>query len=130
MYGDEEVKGNEVKHWKGRRLWLWPYGPVKVADNRADNYLANKQASMFIGGGAPAKFAEQDNYFKECEAIVKQIIAKMILDRSLGKIVTRIENFTYDKMEIAGSTKFIGMELKFWFYDPTGFEYDETKWNP
>lgn len=129
-YGDQGVQNNEIRVWKGRRLWLWPYGPARVEDNLSDNYLQLKEGSLFIGGRAPSeKYEHEESYQEENEAIVKAIISRMIRDRGEGLLVSRINGYSYEKVTIQNSSKIMGVELRFSFYDPTGFEYDETQWD-
>jgi hypothetical protein len=128
-YGDQDVQNNEIRTWKGKRLWLWPYGPVRIEDNRSDNYLQRKEGSLFIGGAAPsAKYEDEDVFLNDCEAIVKSLISRILKDLYEQKIVTRLNGYSFERVVLTGSTRMIGCELKFFFYDPSGFEYDESQW--
>lgn len=127
-YGDQEEQNQEVITWEGTKLWLWPYGPVRIVDNQADNYMQQKEGSLFIGGPEPEEYADRDAYFLQCELIAKGIISRMIKDRYEEVLVTRINGWSFDRAESVLSTKMIGVELKFFFDDPTGFEYDENEW--
>lgn len=128
-YGDQDVQNNEIRHWKGRRLWLWPYGPVRVEDNRSDNYMKHKEGSLFVGGVASsAKFSDENDYLKVCERICEDLISRILKDRGEGLLVTILNGYSYERVVLQHSSKIIGVELRFNFYDPTGFEYDETQW--
>lgn len=128
-YGDQDVQNNEIRTWTGRKLWLWPYGAVRIEDNRSDNYLQRKEGSLFIGGSAgSAKFADEDDYQKVNEQICKDIVSRMLKDRAEALLVTPINGFTYEKLVIQQSSRILGCELRFFFIDPTGFEYDATQW--
>lgn len=130
-FGDQDVVNNQVRTWKGIKLWLWPYGEVKTEENSNDNYLDRVPGSLFIGGAAgTTDFAGEYAFFLQCEQIVKEIRNRMLQDMANGLILTRLNGWSRDKVEIHMSTKMIGCELRFFFHDPTGFEYDDTKWNP
>jgi hypothetical protein len=131
-YGDQDVVNSEIRSWKGRKLWLWPYDSITVEENSNDNYLDKVPGSFFIGGAAGStKFAVENDYIRDCEQIVKDIRNKMLQDMANQIILTRLNGWSRQPVElVAGATKLIGYELKFFFHDSTGFEYDETKWNP
>lgn len=128
-YGDQEVQNNEVRQWGGKRLWLWPYGMVRVEDNLSDNYLQRKEGVLFVGGSAPKKFDDEDEFVASCEGICKDIISRMIKDRADQILVTRINGYSYEKVVIQQSTRIVGCELRFNFTDPNGFTYDPLKWD-
>jgi hypothetical protein len=89
------------------------------------------QGSLFVGGAAGStKFADEYAFFLVCEQIVKDIRNKMLKDMNDDLILTRLRGWSRDAVEINMSTKLIGCELRFFYHDSTGFEYDETKWNP
>lgn len=128
-YGDQDVQNNEVRSWKGRRLWLWPYGAARIEDNLSDNYLQLKEGSLFVGGVPPSgKFADEEAYQEENEGIVKDLISRILRDRANGLLVTRLNGYAFEKVTIQQSSRILGVELRFSFYDATGFEYDETQW--
>lgn len=129
-YGDQDVQNAEAITWEGTKLWLWPYGPVRVVDNLGDNYMQQKEGSVFVGGPEPEAYEDQDTRFNQCETIVKQLISRMLRDRAAGTLITRVNNWTFERSEIDLSTKMIGYQLRFFFDDPTGFEYNENDWNP
>ncbi len=129
-FGDQDVMNNEVRTWAGTKLWLWPYGEVKTEENSNDNNLDRVSGSLFIGGAAGStKFADEYSYFLRCEQIVKDIRNKVLFDLNAGTVLTRLSGWTRQQVEINMSTKLIGCELRFFYNDPTGFEYDPNKWN-
>lgn len=131
LFGDTDVQSNEVKNWKGKKLWLWPYGVVRISDNTSDNYLRRKEGVLFVGGAVESKkFVNEHAHFKICEKIVADIISRMLFDRSENKLVTKLDGWSYQQSElITGSSKLIGCEFRFWFYEPGGFEYNVTQWD-
>lgn len=129
-FGDQDVLNNEISGWNGKKLWLWPYGEVKTEENANDNYLDRVQGSLFVGGAAgSAKFSDEYAYFLACEQIVKEIRNRVLKDMIDGKVITRLNGWARAQVEINMSTKLIGCELRFFYHDPSGFTYDENKWN-
>jgi len=131
LFGDDDVATNEGKVWKGKKLWLEPYQPATIQDQLSDNYLQEKKGSLWIGG-APAsqKFQARFDFFKECEIIVKDVISKMLKDRSEELLITRLTSYRFGMGEFNFSaTNMVGCRLDFSFLDPSGFPYDVDKWN-
>lgn len=130
LFGDDDVAVNEGKVWKGKKLWLEPYQPVTITDQLSDNYLAEKKGSLWVGGAPPTqKFQARFDLYKECEVIVKDIIAKMLKDRSEELLITRLTSYKFGMGELTFSaTNLVGCRFDFTFYDPSGFEFDEDKW--
>jgi hypothetical protein len=131
LFGDSDVAANEVKHWRGKKLWLEPYEPGTVIDRKSDNLLTEFPCSLFVGGCAPSgKFQDEDDWYHECEAIIRQIIAYMRKDYVQFSAHFEFGKLKFGKAEmILGSTKIIGCRLDFPYIDPTGFHYDASKWN-
>jgi hypothetical protein len=131
LFGDGDVAINEGKVWKGKKLWLEPYQPVTIADQMSDNYLQQKVGSLWVGGAPVSnKFSERHSFFSECENIVKDIIAKMLKDRGEELLITRLTSYKFGMGELNFSaTELIGCRFDFTFTDPSGFEYDDAKWN-
>src|SRR5687768_14489982 len=76
MFGDQEVQNNEVRAWRGKKLWLWPYGIVRIEDALSDNYLKRKEGSLFVGGVAPsAKYDDENAWVQACEQICESIVS-------------------------------------------------------
>lgn len=130
LFGDDDVAVNEGKVWKGKKLWLEPYQPVTITDQRSDNYLQEKKGSLWVGGPTTSnKFQARFDMFKDCEIIVKDIIAKMLKDRSEELLITQLTSYKFGMGEFTFSASNMpGCRFDFMFVDPTGFEYDEDKW--
>jgi hypothetical protein len=130
MFGDEDIAINKGRAWKGKQLWLEPWQPVKIVDQLSDNYLQEKTGTLWLGGSPPsAKFQDRLDYYGACEAIVKDIIARMLKDRNEELLITRITTYRYGMGEFTfSSTPMVGCRFDFTFHDPSGFEYNENKW--
>jgi hypothetical protein len=130
MFGDEDIAINKGRVWKGKQLWLEPWQPVKINDQKSDNYLKEKKGSLWVGGAPPsAKFQDRLDYFRACEIIVEDIIAKMLKDRTEELLITQLTTYTYGMGEFTfSSTPMMGCRFDFIYQDPSGFPYDETKW--
>lgn len=131
LYGDRDIAANEGRSWEGLKLWLWPYESVRVQDDRSDNYLKRKQGTLWVGGAAhSASFEDEQNYFRNCEMIVEDIISRILKDANEFLLVTRIQEYSYQQADLLiGSTNYIGCELRFFYLDPTGFIYDNDRWD-
>jgi hypothetical protein len=131
LFGDDDVAINEGRVWKGKKLWLEPWQPVKISDPLSDNYLKDKKGSLWIGGPvAGLKFQQRLDFYGECESIVEDIISRMLMDRTEELLITRLTSYTYGMGEFMfSSTKMLGCRFDFTFQDPSGFSYDESKWD-
>jgi hypothetical protein len=132
LFGDEGVPNNDLKAWprNQKKLWLEPYAPTQVIGPNVDNMIKQKAGVLMVGGPvADNKFSTSQQLFKACEIIVEQIIAKMDLDLRAGTLLTSFASLKYGQAEHAFSaTRLVGCRLDFTFQDPSGFVYDENKW--
>lgn len=130
LFGDDDVAVNKGRSWTGKALWLEPWQPVKITDQLSDNYLQEKKGSIWVGGSPGTdKFQARLDYYETTEVIVKDIIARMLKDRNEELLITRLTSYSYGMGEFTfSSTKMIGCRFDFTFQDPSGFEYDESKW--
>ena len=130
LFGDVEVGQNEARDWTGKKLWAWPPNRGRMLDARSDNYLLNRDGSIWIGGHSGSdKFEDEDAFYNSCEVIMKQVVAKMIVDRMEAKLSTDFNGHTIQRADLQiSATKFIGCEYVFTWHDPTGFEYNEDDW--
>lgn len=130
LFGDVEVGQSEASEWKGKKLWAWPSERARMQDQLSDNLYLTREGSIWIGGGAPEKFADRDTYYQECEAIVKKLLSKINFDRSESLLSTNFSSYTMQRADMMlGGSPFIGCELILNWDDPDGFEYDEDDWN-
>jgi hypothetical protein len=131
LFGDVEVGQNEAREWQGKKLWAWPSQRGRMSDSNADNYLLNREGSVWLGGPAQAEtFADTDTYYNDCEKLAKQIVARIIKDKQDAKLSTSFSSITIQRADMKlGATDFVGCEILITWVDPTGFEYDETKWS-
>lgn len=133
IFGDDQVALNSAKSWKGIRLWLDPNPSASVQDNLSDNFLQQRQGALWIGGPVIGNsFESRDNLYKQSEAIVKDVISKMLKDKSEFVLLTGFSSYKFGRADYElGSSKMVGCRLEFTYTDPSGFAYDESKWtNP
>lgn len=133
LFGDEEVGSNKIRSWgTGKKLWLEPPQPARLLDGNSDNLLLDRPSAFTICGAAGSKlFADEYNYYKACEAIVIDVIARMRKDYSAAtlKVVIDWPASRLNWVELTlGGTKLIGCRLDFSYRDPSGFPYTEAKW--
>lgn len=130
IFGDDDATVNEGTRWKNKKLWLEPYQPVTITDQQSDNYLIEKKGSLWVGGAPSSdKFEEKHAFFKECEDIVRDIIAKMLRDRTDEVLITRLTSYKFGMGQFNfGASNLVGCRFDFTFWDPSGFAYDTNKW--
>ncbi len=132
QYGDFDVMNSKVKSSLMLPvLWMHPYQPVRITDDRSDNETGVKQISLYLYAKANSEaFADRDTKYKELEAIVRDILGKMKKDWNEGTIQTDINGFQYGEADttIFGATNFVGCRLDINFRIPMRLEYNEDKW--
>lgn len=133
LFGDEEVGNNKIRSWgTGKKLWLEPPQPARMLDGNSDNLQLERPSSLTICGAAGSKkFQDEYDFYKECEGIVIDIIARMRKDYSDStlKVLIDFPSMRLNWVELTlGGTKLIGCRLDFSFRDPSGFPYTEAKW--
>lgn len=131
LYGDLEVGMNEARHWATKKLWLDPPEIGQMLDQGADNLMMQWPCSLFVGGAAGSgKFADEDNYYRACLQIVRDIIGRIRRDYIAHEVVFDFSSIRLGRAEMMlGSTKIIGCRMEFSYKDPTTFPFDEAKWN-
>lgn len=130
-YGDQEILQSASRsNLKLPVLWLEPYQPVVVQDNFSDNHLGLVTTTVAIYTKSESeKYEDVDDAYSKCEAIIKDIISKLIKDYNEGEIVISLNGFKYGQAEdLMGATRLIGCRLDISYYRPERFVYDENKW--
>lgn len=138
-WGNKEVIMNDNRSdLPARFLWAMPYDNARYEDNRSDNVMKLKVARVaYMIIPDSALFADEEEAFDACEAVIEQILAKILVDKGGASVagvwtmlVTDISSWTTGPAEkLLGSTKYIGWEMKITFKDNTHLAYDATKWN-
>jgi len=137
-WGDADVVRNDNRSdITSRFLWAMPYNNSRYGDKYSDNVHKTKQARVaYMIVPDSEKFSDEDTAFDFCEAVIEQIMAKLLLDKR-GKdvagtwemILSDINSWTGGPVEkTIGSTKYIGWELQINFMDNTNLSYDDSKW--
>jgi len=139
-YGDKDIVENESRsNGVSRFLWATPYDSAQYTDVFSDNVQKKKKAKVAYFKKTPSnKFADIDTTYQDCEAVIEDIISKIIQDKrgqdvsgTWTMVAVNISAFkTQPVEEIIGSSHFIGCELEMEFGDNTNLAYDATKWNP
>ncbi len=111
-------------------LWQEPYQPVTVQDPLSDNHTGLVTQTIAVYAQASTdKYEDQEEAYNQCEAIIKDIISRMIRDNHTGLITHELQGFKYGEAEdLMGSTKLIGCRLDIQYFRPERFVYDENKW--
>lgn len=130
LYGDIEIGQTDAADWHGKKLWAWPAQRARGAGQN-DNYFLTRDGTIWIGGPCVSeKFSDEDDFYFACEAIMKQILSKLIKDFTDAGMSTNFRGYTLQRSDMQiSATKFIGCELLFSFDDPDDFEFDENDWN-
>lgn len=143
-WGNKDVIRNDNKSdMPEKLLWAYPYDRAKYGDKNSDNVHKTKTARVaYLVLPASEKFSDEDAAFEACEAVIEQILAKLLKDKRGANvtdeeteetewvmIVTDISSWSSGPVEhMFGSTKYIGWELKIDFMDNTNLAYDNSKW--
>ena len=138
-WGEKDVVKNDSRsHMPARLLWAMPYERATYEDNSSDNIVKIKVARVaYMIVPDSELFTDEDAAFDACEAVIEEILAKILLDKKgvdvLGEwnmISTRVENWTTGPVEYKiGSTKYIGWEMNLIFIDNTNLAYDASTSN-
>lgn len=113
-------------------LWCEPYEQVQLLDSHHDNTLEQYPCSLVVAGKKPELFDDQDQHYSDCETIVKDIIAKMLLDYQSDPQVlsTELSSYKFGRAEATfGSIIMYGCKLDFNFKAPAEITYNPSKWS-
>lgn len=145
-WGDKDVIRNDNRSdLPSRFLWAAPYDNTKYGDKLSDNVHKIKTARVaYMIVPASELFAHEDEAFDACEAVIEQILAKIMVDKrgahvtsgdppvtAWTMLATDINSWTSGPVQkTIASTRYIGWELQINFIDNTNLAYDASKWNP
>lgn len=139
-WGDLDVVRNDNRSdLTAAFLWAQPYERTPYTDPDSDNITKRKTARVaYLKVRTTEKFSDIDADYDAAEAIVEQIMAKILQDKrgamvgsNYELIATSISTwYTQPVHYVIGSTEYIGFELNIDFKDNAGLEYDATKWDP
>jgi hypothetical protein len=138
-WGDKDVMKNDSRSdMPARVLWATPYDGARYIDRSSDNINKVKQARVaYMIVPDSEKFSDIDAAFDACEAVIEQILTKILMDKKgvdvdgvWTMLVTTVDSWKTGPVEaVFGSTKYIGWELELNFMDNTNLAYDASKWN-
>lgn len=137
-WGDEDVVQNDNRSDMPERiLWAQPYDNSRYTDRNSDNIVKTKGARVaYLKPAASEAFSDIETCVDECEAVMEQILAKMLMDKrgyDVAGVWTMISfdvnGITGQPIEyMLGSTQYYGFELYIPFIDNTNMAYDASKW--
>lgn len=137
-WGNKDVIKNDSRSdLVARFLWATPYENARYTDKSSDNVNKIKVARVaYMIVPESELYADEDLAFDACEAVIEQIIAKIMKDKAgqdvagvWTMLATDPSSWTTGPVEKKlGSTKFIGWEMRINFIDNTSLEYDPSKW--
>ncbi len=132
VFADEGQMNSIIRSAKlGKVMWLDPYDQVQLLDSISDNFIEQYPAAFTIASAKPAKFTDQDTLYQECEAIVKDIVARMLMDYQSDPqvLVTQLSSYKFAPAEATfGATPLYGCRLEFTFTAPAALTYNPAKW--
>lgn len=129
-FGDNEVlMAANRSDMEARVLWVSEYENW-TAQGTQDNLHTRKPFKMvYMKVPASDLFADKQTAKDQCEAVMRQIIAKIIVDKQAGLVLTKLDSIKAEVGEyMVGSTNYCGCEVSLEILDNTGFQYDATKW--
>ena len=137
-WGDKNVVKNDNRsNITPSFLWVVPYEQSRYSDILSDNIIKTKPVALsFMKVRESAKFADEEADYEFCEAVMEQIMARIIKDKrgAMGAtnwemLVANISSAVGAPVETTiGSTRYIGWELKLDFMENGNLAYDAAKW--
>ncbi len=132
VFADEMEMNSIIRSAKlGKVMWLDPYDQVQLLDSISDNFIEQYPGALTVASAKPGKFADQDILYQECESIVKDVIAKLLMDYQADPqvLVTQLSSYKFAPAEATfGATTLYGCRLEFTFTAPAGLTYNPAKW--
>lgn len=138
-WGDEDVLKNDNRSdMPARILWAVPYEQSRYGDRNSDNIVKTKGARVaYLKPAVSELFADVNTCVDECEAVMEQIFAKMLVDKRGVEVDGVWTMISFDVNGVTGkpvemmfgSTQYYGFELYIPFNDNTNLAYDASKWN-
>ncbi len=129
-FGDEDVIRTAAKTGlQEKTLWADRHQPTEIRDERFDNFLGERQATIMVMSPDKEKHADQQALYNTCEAIVTDIISRILKDFNDGLLSTQFSRYKYGEGEIElGSTRYRGCRLDLFWEAPVELEYAELNW--
>lgn len=129
-FGDEDVIRTAAKTGlQEKTLWADRHQPTEIRDERFDNYLGERQATIMVMSPDKEKYADQQVIFNTCEVIITDIISRILKDFNAGLLSTQFNRYKYGEGEIElGSTRYRGCRLDLFWEAPVDLGYNEDKW--
>ncbi len=129
IYGDDDVQKNEIRTWDGIKLWLEDPSRIKPIGPNIDNLLKEKRCSLWVGGSPPsASFEDIQTFYNQCQTIIEDIISRVLRDRQNQDLVTEVTSYEYGRADYNLSTQMVGCRWDFSYHDPSGYPFNEDKW--
>jgi hypothetical protein len=129
LFGDVDIGQEEAGSWQGKKLWAWPADRSKLQDQHSDNFFLGREGSIWVGGPCNSELhSDQDEFYNQCEVIMKKVISRLIKDKIECSIDINLTGSVKRADTKLSSTAFIGCEYTFTITDPDGFAYSEDDW--
>lgn len=129
VFGEEEViRTTNRTAAKPRQLWVEEYEEFDFMDELADNVLLKKTFRItYMKVPASQKFDDIQSGKDDCEKVIKDIIAKLMVDKAAGLLVTTIASWK-GKVGLwdIGGTRYCGCQLSIEIMDNTWLVYDPS----
>lgn len=138
-WGDDKVIQNDSRSNITRNfLWAVPYEDAKYGDAHSDNIVKRKLARVsYMEARDSKKFSLVEAQFERCEAVMEQIVARILRDKRGAEVAgvwtmlaTDVNSFKTMPIESEfSSTPYIGCELQMEFMDNANLAFDAQKWS-
>lgn len=138
-WGDKEVIQTGARSdAAGSFLWAIPYEDSSVSGD-VDHAMKQREVRLaYLQPRASERFADEDAQYEFCEAVIEQLIARLLRDKrgynnAQGEWVTlslSVQSIRTAPIEhTLGATRFLGYELRLQVMDNANLVYDATKWD-
>jgi hypothetical protein len=137
-WGDKDVVLNAGRTGLAKTfLWAQPFENFRYSGG-SDSIIKHKPITIGVFTVPASKlFADEEAAYDFTEAIIEDIVSKLIMDKKgmMGTsdwemIATNIATWKGAPVEhVISATRYIGCEFSMEYMDNTNFGYDPTKWN-
>jgi hypothetical protein len=111
-------------------LWAEAYDPATILDNRSDNHTGQLNNVIYIMDKKPKTWADQRSRYDELEAIVRDILGKVLQDYNAGDLQAEFQGFRYGWSEFPlGANEMLACRLDLRFLRPERLVYNQAKWS-